>query len=644
MNNKFLLTVGLSTLVSSTVFSSDPIVMTVNGVDIPRSEFEYLFHKNNQQQLVPQTLEDYVEMFKIYKLKVADAKALGLDTTESFKKEMNQYRRELAAPFIADSAFIDKMANDMYVRSKEEVEVSFIKIPKTRNPYDNKAIKNKADSIRTILVNGADFAETAKVYSQDVAADLGGYHGYMTVGRLPYQFEEALYTVSPNEISDVVELPDGYYILKPGQRRPTRGKVEVAHILKLIPANASEAQISKSKSEIDSIYNILVESPFQFGELAIKYSDDKASGRQEGKLPAFASGEMVPEFEEVAFSMNEGTISEPFQSKFGWHIVKKFKNIPAPGENEVKEDLKKRVSNPQDARYRVVREHEIENLVKKHNGKIFDDKVSKMKNDASQAGIDSLYLANWTTMPLGTTVVGKVGDKDVTAEEVINPIKRMKNIPADQASEVIDQAVTMALGSKALVCEEDLLYSSEPSYRNLMDEYTDGSLLYEVSLMKVWDKSSKDIEGLNDYFLKNKEKYKWEKPHVKGILVQSLNDSISDLVRNRLKEVNADKDSIATLKKEFSGKAVLEYIVMEEGVNPMVDNIMFNGLAARPKIANFNEYFIFEPRLIEYPEEMTDVRGDVTMDYQSKLEEDWINELLKKYPVVINYDEIMKVK
>ena len=618
--------------------------MTVNGKEVPRSEFEYLYNKNNHQQMSPQPLEDYVEMFKIYKLKVEDAKSMGIDTTANFLKEMTQYRRELASPYIADTEFVNKLEEDGYGRMLEEVEVSFIKIPKSKNPLENIKIKSTADSIANVLKNGGDFSEAAQKHSIDIAAQQGGYHGFMTAGRLPFSFEEALYNTPSGTVSDVVELSDSYYILKPGKRRPSRGKVEVAHILKLVPQNADQSVELAAKQQIDSLYNLVKADPEKFGDIAKINSDDKASARNEGKLPAFASGDMVPEFDEVSFSLQEGEISEPFKSKFGWHIVKKINNVANMSKEDYKKDFGQKINNPQDQRFRIVKENEIKKLIKKHNGTLDEKQLNEMKRQASVAGLDSLYLANWTTMPTSQTKVGQVGKKVITAGDVLEPIKKLKDVPAEVAPLLIEQSAERALGNYAMNEEEDWLYLNEPDYRNLVDEYNDGSLLYEVSLIKVWDKAPKDVEGAQKFFSLHKDKYKWAKPKVKGILVQATNDSVANEIRNSLDNMKTDNKTLLDVKKEFVGKTSIEEVIVEEGVNPMVDNIMFGGPAVKPKNVNYTTYFLYEPKILTAPEEFSDVKAEVLADYQEELEREWIKEMEEKYPVVIYYDEIAKIK
>lgn len=137
--------------------AKDPVIMTVNGVDVPQSEFEYLYNKNSQQQINPQTLDEYVEMFKLYKMKVADARAEGIDTLRSFRKEADQYRYDLAAPYLADSVYLNQLVAEAYDRSKEEVEAYHIMLFKSRDASQNPAIRQKADSLLQVLRNGGDF-------------------------------------------------------------------------------------------------------------------------------------------------------------------------------------------------------------------------------------------------------------------------------------------------------------------------------------------------------------------------------------------------------------------------------------------------------------------------------------------------------
>lgn len=295
MKNKVLAGVALTACGALAWAAKDPVVMTVNGVDVPRSEFEYLYHKNSQQQQDPsQSIDEYAEMFKLYKLKVADARAEGIDTTGAFKKDMAQYRRELSAPYLADSTLLNKLVAEAAARSAQEAEVKHIMMQKTRDNIVNETNRATLDSLRALLLNGADFADLATRYSQDQSARVNhGNMGFFTAGKLPYNFEGVAFSTPEGEVSEIVETPMGYHVIVGGKKRPARGTVHVSHIMKMSRPDAPVEQQAKAKAEIDSIYAVLLADPSKFEALAIELSDDKGSGRQGGLLPWFGAGEKI---------------------------------------------------------------------------------------------------------------------------------------------------------------------------------------------------------------------------------------------------------------------------------------------------------------------------------------------------------------
>ncbi|MDE6380783.1 MAG: peptidylprolyl isomerase [Muribaculaceae bacterium] len=580
MNRKHI--AALTVLAASAVaaVAKDEVVMTVNGVDVPRSEFEYLYHKNQQQQVDPQTLEEYAEMFKVYKLKVADALSQSLDTLPAFRKEMEQYRADLAAPYMTDSLYINSLVREAYDLSREEAEAFHIMIAKAQDETENNAARAKADSLRSELLKGADFGDIAARYSVDRASSgVGGRMGYIVSGRFPYAFEKAVFTLAPGEISEIVESPQGYHIVKGGKHRPARGTVLVEHIMKMVGPTATAEQQAAAKASIDSIYNAVVANPYIFEDLARQLSDDKGSGRQGGKLNWFGAGMMVEPFDSAAFAIQVDEISAPVRSQFGWHVIRKLDAKGPESLEEMKPRVLKRIANPMDERYALVENNLLDKLRKKH-------KKTFKNRDIESVSADSLKEAEYLW-----------------------------------------------------------LYANEPDYRNLLNEYREGSLLYEASLREVWDKAAKDEQGLTDYFNAHRGDYSWTKPHVKGILVQAANDSVADLVREALKDIDsADEAAFKAVRKQFVGKATVDRILMEEGQNPMVDNVIFGGAPVKPNNKKYTVYFVFDPKMLDAPEAMTDVRSLVTGDYQNQLERDWVESLKSRYPVTVNQKVLRKIK
>lgn len=624
--------------------AKDPVIMTVNGVDVPKSEFEYLYNKNSQQQINPQTLDEYVEMFKLYKMKVADAKAEGIDTTASFIKETEQYRHDLAAPYLADSVFLESLAREAYDRSQQEVEAYHIMIFKSRDLAQNVALRQKADSLLSVLKNGGDFSALATQYSQDRSSSgKGGRMGWISAGMYPLAFELEAWNLPEGEISkEVVESPVGYHILKGGKHRDARGKRQTSHILK-ITKGKSESEIAQARKDIDSLLLLVKANPGDFARIATANSDDRNSARQGGALPLFGAGEMVEPFDSAAFALEIGEISDVVVSPFGYHIIKATGKQSLPSYEEVKANQLQKMSSPQDPRSMLIRKNQIKRFEKKHKGSLNQKTLDALRAAIEKQGVDSVLFADWTTMPKGDMPVLSVNGKSHSASELVRSFGKV-NIPASEdALDFLDSRVDDLYVNALNEAEEEDLLKSQPDYRNLLKEYVDGSLLYEVSVRKVWDKAAKDTEGLNKFFEANRDNYKWTDPHAKGFLVQASNDSVASLIRTRAAEI-PESELVNTLRKEFKGEASIDKVLVSKGTNQLVDYLLFGGPEAAPANNRYTVAFMINPRLITEPEEVNDVKGLVTSDYQNEFQEAWEKELKSKYPVSVNEKVLRQVK
>ncbi len=630
-------------LFGAALMAKSPVIMTVNGVDIPKSEFEYLYNKNSQQQLTQQPIDEYVEMFKLYKFKVADAKAEGIDTTASFKKEIAQYKNDLALPYLTDTVFNHKLLKEAYERSKEEVEAKHIMFFKTPDAQENRILKNRMDSLRSAIINGENFEEIAKQYSQDQGSNFkGGYIGYIKAQQYPYEFELAVYNTPKDEISEIIDSGIGYHLIKGGERRKARGKVKAAHILKFTQ-NVSDDQKAESKRLIDSIYNVVIKNPELFEELARNNSDDQGSAIQGGLLPDFDSGQMVEPFDSIAFAMEPNSISEPFQTQFGWHIIKKYASIPIASMEEMKPTFLRRIENPQDKRYELVKRNQTAKLASRHKGKLNTKAIASLEGMLDNNGMDSLFISKITESGLADKVLFKIGKNATLISELIPRLANNINPDPESAKQFLDNQIQDLYNTQLVLAEENRLYNEVDDYRNLLNEYIDGSLLYEISVKKVWDKAAQDTEGLQKYFEQHKDNYKWSIPHAKGYLIQAINDSVADEIKRKASELGSDT-LVNTIRREFKGKASIDKILVEKGANPMVDNILFNGPEAKPSKAMYSTFFMINPRVITVPEEFKDVKGLVTNDYQNEFQNQWENELRNKYHVTVNQKVLKSIK
>ncbi|MDE7097162.1 MAG: peptidylprolyl isomerase, partial [Muribaculaceae bacterium] len=401
-------------------------------------------------------------------------------------------------------------------------------------------------------------------------------------GRFPYAFEKAAFSLKPGEISEIVESPQGYHILKGGDRRPARGTVFVEHIMKMVPPTATAEQQAAAKASIDSIYNAVSADPSKFEDLARELSDDKGSGRQGGKLSWFGAGMMVEPFDSASFALQINEISRPVKSQYGWHVIRKLDAKGPATLEEMKPMLLKRIGNAQDDRYSLVEKNLIEKLAKKHKGILNQKNIDALCSDVVVNGLDSAWYAGALDVSgTGALEIAKIGKRNISLAEWAASVRPVVIPDGDVAASELRRYISQYFENQLKSTEYDWLYANEPDYKNLLNEYREGSLLYEASLREVWDKASKDNDGLNSYFNAHRADYTWTKPHVKGILVQAINDSVADAVRTALKDVS-DDNSLKAVRKQFTGKASMERILMEEGQNAMIDNLMFGGDPVKP--------------------------------------------------------------
>ncbi|MDE6190372.1 MAG: peptidylprolyl isomerase [Muribaculum sp.] len=617
---------------------NDPTVITVAGKKVPLSEFEYLYNKNNGQQMSPMSVDEYAELFKIYKLKVADALAAGIDTTAAFQAEFKKYRNELAEPYIYDKDEENRLVDEAYAHMTREVKISHVMIDKGRTPSEAALRKATLDSLRTVILNGGDMADIARRYSIDRSAKSnGGELGWITGGRYPYTFENTAYNTPVGEISEVIETPFGYHIVRVEGERPSRGEVLARHILKLTRGK-NEAGKELAKAQIDSIYKVLAAGA-DFADVATRESEDPGSAKDGGLLPWFGAGMMVHEFESVAFSLENGAISEPFSTSYGYHIINRVDSRDIPSLDESREKIMGLMKR--DGRSELPRKKRIADLRTKFGTKINDANVASLKEAVKTNGsLDSALVAAFVGAPL---VVGEVGGKEFTSAEMFAKPLPKNSLSVEEADFYIDAMVNSVADGMAIDAEIARIAQNDADFRNLINEYHDGMLLFEVSNEKVWNRASVDSEGQSKYFESHRDKYKWDSPKYKGYIVYSVNDSVSALVSDFLK-TNPPVDSLSKmLNKQFKHMARAERVLAGKGDNKMVDYLLFG--APQPEMRGVWKHAeLYGGEMIDAPQEVADVKGAVIADYQAELEKQWIDDLKSKYPVKVNKKALKKLQ
>ena len=625
--------------------ASDPVLMTINNKPVLKSEFEYIYNKNNtNNSLDKKTLEEYVDLFVNFKLKVEEAKTQGIDTTKSFITELSGYRSQLTKPYLTDSKVDESVLLEAYNRLKEDVDVShvLIRIQQNATPADTLKAWTTIQNILKRLQKNEDFSKVAKEVSEDPsAAENGGHLGYISAFRTVYPFETMAFNTPVGSLSKVVRSAFGYHIIKVHGRRNSLGEVLVSHIMKFTSKDDEEMN-KKAKISIDSIYQRVVAGD-DFGKLASELSQDKGSAAKNGELPWFGTGRMVPEFETAAFALkNVGDVSQPIQSAYGWHIIKLLEKKGVDSFENMKADLERKVKR--DERANLGQQAFVNKLKLDYNFqtvKLNLQEFYKLANNAKLSDSTFLAEANKLNKPLFS-----FAGKNYSQSDFANYLKTNNNTEKTIASEMIDEKFKAFTDAELLAFEDTQLEKKYDDFRFLMNEYHDGILLFEVSNKEVWDKASKDTEGLANYFNGHKADYTWKEPHYKGriisckdketfkaaksIVKKSPTDSIDKYLRTRL------NDSIQYVK--------IEKGLFVKGENKYIDSEIFKSKEKFVPTTDYPYLFLSGKMLKNIPEDYSDVRGLVTADYQEFLEKEWIKTLRGKYPVSVDQNILKTVK
>ena len=580
-------------IMSLTATAQSETLMTINGKSVSAEEFLYIYEKNNQAGAIdPKTMDEYLDMFINFKLKVAEAESQGIDTTESFKKELKGYRAQATPKYLQDEAAMDSlvelswrhMSKDrraahiaiqcpMNADSAQEAEaLAKINDARVRVTVGKVKIERKKVKGRWRTVEKQQPAEAFDVVAKELSTDpsvqqTGGELGWITPFRYVYPLEEAVYNTPVGEISNVFRTQYGFHIVLVEEERDHM-EVKASHIMKMVPADSLDAI---KKAQIDSIRAIL--TPENFAEIAKVESDDRGSSPRGGELGWFGKGMMVKPFEDAAFGMGVGEISAPVRSQYGWHILYK------EGERGIQP-------------------------------------------------LDSMR----------TQILRQV-QRDERAQEAEKSFVRKTRAEYNLPAEMTDAEVK--------TYADEHLEEKYPELRNLVQEYHDGILLFEVSLREVWDKAAKDTAGLEAFFKANKKKYTWAAPRWKGYLIQAKDKSSAKAAKAIIKSAEADSVQSYIAKRVNCDSVTyvkVQHGLWEKGKNAAIDKFGFKDKKAAYTPNEQMPEVICVGKKLKAPEVWSDEKGKVTTDYQDYLEAEWVKKLREKYEVKINQEVWEKIR
>jgi len=638
-------------LTQFTFAQKDPVVMTINNKPVTKSEFLQIYTKNNPNPSFDKdSLDRYMELFQVFKLKVAEAEALGYDTLPRLQKELDGYKKQLALPYLIDSVQNQSMVQEAYNRTATEVRCSHIlvKLDPNASPKDTLAAYNRLLGLKARIEKGEDFASVAKskLGSEDPSVvNNGGDLGYFTAFQMVYPFEEKAYNTPVGTVSEPFRTRFGYHILKVTDKRPARGTIKVAHLMISTGREATTETRQNAEKKINEIYDSLMAGS-SWEKMVTAYSEDANSVKKGGELPAFGSGtsqRMVLEFEDAAFALKKaGEFSKPVKTQYGYHIIKLIEWTPVKSFENMRRELQAKVNK--DERSKITQDSFVQKLKTQYN---YAYKGSKALVSMESQIDSTFFVGKWkaSSVKSNKTLFVLDGKKYKQQDFAAYMEKNFRSVRKDAAPVVIKQLYQQWEKNQVLAYEEALLPAKYPAYKALVQEYHDGIILYEIMQDQVWNKAVKDTAGLRAFFMENRSKYAWTNRidatvyeckdefiavQVYGMLVQS------DTVNSKAVLDVINKDSELNLKVRMNKFEVAQ--------TPYLQNRNFTpGL--NPVYSMDGKWYVVKVAALlpPAPKEYTEAKGLATSDYQAFLEKKWLEALRLKHKIVINEDVLYQI-
>lgn len=647
MNIKHFLLVGLMSFSGVVMAQKKEVLFTVDTTPYYTDEFVRVYNKNLDlvKDESQKDIDNYLDLYLAYKLKVNKAYKLGLDKEPKYINELKSYRGQLSKNYLTDSKVTDELIREAYDRSLKEVKASHILVLVDENakPQDTLKAYQKIQSIRERILKGEDFGKLAQELSEDPSAkENKGDLGYFSVFRMVYPFENGAFLTKKGEVSKPVKTRFGYHLIKVNDIRDNRGEITVAHIMINKPQDASKT--NEAFDKIKNIYQKLQQGE-KFEDLANQFSDDKTSAQKEGALGRIASGNLNSvAFEDASFSIkNVGDYTAPVETEFGWHIIKLLEKHPVKPFDEVKTDFENRIKR--DERSKRIEESMNSKLEKKYKPVV----DYKLLNKATELISEEFYQDKFE-IPNNIDAFNKtaitIQKKHISGIEFLNYIQAHQNAmqrvkPIEKLKETL---VKDFVSSNLNSYYEDNLENEFSEFRYVMDEYKEGLLLFDLMEKEIWQKAQTDTLGLEAFYQKNKDRYKWNE-RIDAVVASSVK---RDFVEQTKKYFEEGK-SVDFIKKELNKDAVVNIMIdegyYEEGNNGIPKEYKLEkGVSKIYKQGDYYYVILGKEIVSSSQKTLEEARGRIVSDYQQYLEENWLDSLKKEFTYKVNEKTFKKVK
>jgi len=476
------------------------VLLSIGDENITVGEFYNVYEKSNSQGDVidKKSMEEYLNLYINFKLKVKEALDLRMDTNSAFISELDGYREQLAKPYFVDESINEDLFAEAWDRKQKDVRAShiLIKIDENASPEDTLIAYNKVMDFRNRIMNGENFGDLAVEMSEDPSArdreatgrrpfmrGNRGDLGYFSVFDMVYPFESGAYNSEIGDVSLPIRTQFGYHLIKLDDKKNAMGQAQVAHIYFMIPPNATAADSARVEKKANKVYQEILDGK-SYIDAVSEYSEDKGSAKAGGLLPWFGVNRMVPEFIEIVYQLNDsGDIAKPLLTAYGWHIVQLKGKKPIKPYDEIKDELKKKVLK--DSRAEKSKDIIVEKIKKDFKFKEY----SKAKNSFYTVVDSSILIGKWEISNADglEKTLFKIGNKKYTQKDFADYLfANQKNQTRVAVDIYVNKEYDKFVNEKCLDYFDSNLEKTYPEFDLLMKEYRDGILLFELTDEKVW--------------------------------------------------------------------------------------------------------------------------------------------------------------
>lgn len=645
MKLQFLFTAILNLLVFSITAqnNSNEVLFTVDGNPVYTTEFLRVYNKNLDlvQDESQKELTDYLKLFTNYKLKLKEARALDLHTKPSYINELASYQKQLANSYMKDTQVTDALVKEAYQRILYDINAShiLIKLSEDASPKDTLIAYNQIIKLRERTLNEGFEKVREEVHNGQTI--YGEKLGYFSAFKMVYNFENAAYNTPVGNVSLPFRTRFGYHIINVLDKRKSKGERTVAHIM-LLDNNIDSLAISQ-ENKIQELYKKLNQGD-DFEALAKQFSEDKNSAPKGGMLQPFTTGQLnVQEFEDVTFSLQEiGDISKPFKTRFGWHIVKLFDKKVTPEFDIIKPELVEKIKR--DDRSKVIDQAVVNKLKSQYNINNIQPALPYFESILNE----NYFKRTWE-LPANFYAekpLIKIGDKQLLYKDFGNYLfeNQRKTTNNDDYKFIIQKAYESFLDNNVIAYHEANLENENEEFAHIVNEYREGLLLFELMESTIWNTSKTDSVEVQTYYNNNKNKYVLPK-RVDAVVASAAKHKTLKKVSKLIERGMALEKIKSLINSNDKIEVVFSEGEIEEGHQWLPKAFeLKKGLS---KIYKHNTAFvlvkvndIFE----ETQKSFEEAKGMVLNDYQNFKEENWIEELREKYPIIINEAALQNVK